>query len=309
MLLWTGVLDGASWVEARDLDADLIATCASLASGGLPIERALAGLMATAVTDASRFARMREQASRSGSRILRTVVALMASPERIPAVIGARSTAEAFWLAFDDDTAPDWAALEAIDGALVLCADHELNASTFAARVAASTGAHLYAVVSAALAALSGPRHGGASDRVEAVFRELEREAPDAADVPSAVAARVARGEGLVGYGHPLYTDGDPRYGELRQFADAVPLTDERRRTLARIDATNETARALGYGDPTLDVGLVALRMALGLPVGSAAALFAVGRTAGWIAHALEQSSSDQILRPRARYVGAPPHD
>jgi len=230
----------------------------------------------------------------------------MAADERVEAVLSARSTAEAVWTAFDGDT-PHWSVLEAIDGALVLCADHELNASTFAARVAASTGASLYAVVCAALAALSGPKHGGASDRVEAMLRELERETASLEDLPSAVAARLARGEGVVGYGHPLYTDGDPRYVALRRLCDSVPLSDAQRAAIARADAATETARRLGYGEPTLDVGLVSLRQALGLPSGTAAAIFAVGRVAGWIAHALEQSTSDTILRPRARYVGPPP--
>lgn len=306
MLLWTGTLDGAGWVEPEpDVEA-LAATARLLGDAGSPIERALAGVAAAAVRDDARFGRMREQVARSGSRILRTVVASMAPESRVAAVAAARSTAEAFWIALDAD-APDWAALEAIDGALVLCADHELNASTFAARVAASTGAGLYAVVSAALAALSGPRHGGASDRVEAMLRELEREAPSVDDLPAAVGARLARGEGVVGYGHPLYADGDPRYVELRRLCDAVPRSEARRAAVARVDAANETARRLGYGEPTLDVGLVSLRIALGLPPGAAAALFAVGRTAGWIAHALEQSGSDAILRPRARYVGPPP--
>jgi citrate synthase len=307
MLLWTGVLGGAGWVETAEIDVERLAACARLAAGGSPIERALAGLMASGVRDDTRFARMREQVAVSGSRVLRTVVALMAPESRVAAVVAARSTAEAFWLAFSEDSSPEWTEIEALDGALVLCADHELNASTFAARVTASTGANLYAVVSAALAALSGPKHGGASDRVEAMLRELEREAGALDALPAAVAARFARGDGVVGYGHPLYPHGDPRFVELRRLCDAVARSDAQRSALARVDAANETARRLGYGEPTLDVGLVALRAALGLPSGAAAALFAVGRTAGWIAHALEQSASEQLLRPRARYVGPPP--
>jgi citrate synthase len=307
MLLWTGTLGGAGWVEPGGLDVELLSEVARLGAAGSPIERALSGLMLAGTRDETRFAHMREQVARAGSRILRTVVALMAPEGRVGRVAAARSTAEAFWLAFADDDAPDWTVLEAIDGALVLCADHELNASTFAARVAASTGASLYAAVSAALATISGPKHGGASDRVEAMLRELEREAPDPAALSAAVAARLARGEGVVGYGHTLYPAGDPRYGELRRLCDTVPLADARREAIARLDAATDVARRLGYGEPTLDVGLVGLRMALGLPSGSGAAIFAVGRTAGWIAHALEQSETNQILRPRARYVGPPP--
>ena len=102
--------------------------------------------------------------------------------------------------------------LALLELALVLCADHELNASTFAARVAASTGADLYSCLSAALAAFSGPRHGLASEQVEV----LAREARDPANAAAAVSDRMRRGELLPGFGHALYPEGDPLYRKLR---------------------------------------------------------------------------------------------
>jgi citrate synthase len=138
-------------------------------------------------------------------------------------------------------------------------------------------------------------------------MREIEREAVDPVGVPAALAARLARGETLVEYGHPLYPEGDPRFPALRRLCDGLKLSRSSRAAITRVDALNDAARQLGFGAPTLDVGLVALRIALGLPAGSAAAVFAAGRTVGWIAHALEQSASPHILRPRARYVGVPP--
>jgi citrate synthase len=306
-LLWTGELGGATW-PAPNLDAKSIETLGRIAARGAPLERALAGIAAIGIGDAVRFAPMREQVARSGGRIVRAVVALMAPPPRARATLAASTTAEAVWTALAETEKPaDGVALAALDAALVLCADHELNASTFAARLAASTGTNLYAVVAAALAVLSGPRHGSASDRVEALMREIERESADPVGVPAALAARLARGETLVEYGHPLYPDGDPRFPALRRLCDGLKLTRSSRAAIARVDALNDAARQLGFGEPTLDVGLVALRIALGLPVGSAAAVFAAGRTVGWIAHALEQSASSHILRPRARYVGVPP--
>jgi citrate synthase len=186
----------------------------------------------------------------------------------------------------------------ALDAALVTSADHELNASTFAVRVAASTGADLYACMAAGLAALSGPRHGGACDRIEALVAETGR--PErAAEI---VRERFRRGETVPGFGHPLYPDGDPR-GRL--------LLDEARRLSGRpgpalrtLFALVEAMRRAEREAPTVDVGLVALSSALGLPGGTAAGLFAIGRTAGWIAHALEQRSAGFLLRPRARYIG-----
>jgi citrate synthase len=170
---------------------------------------------------------------------------------------------------------------------LVLTADHELNASTLAARCVASTGAPLAAVVSAALGALSGPRHGGAAARVEAMFHA--EKAGD--DWIMATAARLARGEELPGIGQPLYPDGDPR---------AVAI-------LYALSLTFPQARRLVRHRPNIDFALAAVATALGLPAGAALGLFVVGRTVGWIAHAIEQSDSGLLIRPRARYTGPRP--
>jgi citrate synthase len=182
----------------------------------------------------------------------------------------------------------------------VVSADHELNASTFAARVAASAGADLYACVGAALATVSGPRHGGACDRVEA----LVAEAGSPRRAAAVVHERARRGEAIPGFGHTLYPDGDPRARPL--FASAAALGRGRapmqrvQTVLALVDAVGEARREL----PSVECGLVAVTAALELPPGSAAALFALGRAAGWIAHALEQRAAGYLLRPRARYIG-----
>ena len=181
---------------------------------------------------------------------------------------------------------------------LVLLADHELNASTFVARCVASTGATPYAVVSGALAALSGRRHGGASASAEALLHEIvERDDPLAV-----MAARLARNEMLPGLGHPLYPDGDPRAATLLNAAmAAIPAS----RPL--IEAAVAAARQLVPQPPNVDFALAAATTALGLPQGTALAIFILGRTVGWIAHAIEQYQSDVLIRPRARYTGPRP--
>jgi citrate synthase len=185
----------------------------------------------------------------------------------------------------------------ALNTALVLGADHELNASTFAARVAASTGANVYGGVSAALASLSGPRHGGASDRVEALVAEIGE--PGKAE--RVVHERQRRGESIEGFGHPLYPDGDPRGAMLVQLAkELAPDSEPVRTCLALIDAM----QAGGAGAATIDVGLVALGLALDLPRGAAVGLFAIARSVGWVAHMLEQYEAGYLVRPRARYLG-----
>jgi citrate synthase len=180
-----------------------------------------------------------------------------------------------------------------IRAALVLSADHELNASTFATRVIASTGASLTASIAGGLAALSGPRHGGVTAQVEAWFDEIER----SGDPARAVADRVQRGDRLPGFGHPLYPEGDPRAGALLALLPRESLRD---RVIAAVDR-------IGGRPPNIDFALVALSRALGLPRGAAFTVFAIGRTVGWIAHALEQQADEKLIRPRARYAGPAP--
>jgi len=181
---------------------------------------------------------------------------------------------------------------------LVLLADHELNASTFVARCVASTAATPYAVVSAALSALSGRRHGGASARAEALLHEIaERGEPMAV-----MAARLARDEIIPGLGHPLYPEGDPRAQALLGAA-AVGLASARQ----SIESAGAAARTLIGQHPNIDFALATVTTALGLPVGAALSLFVVGRTVGWIAHAIEQYETGLLIRPRARYTGPRP--
>jgi citrate synthase len=184
-----------------------------------------------------------------------------------------------------------------LDRVLILCADHELNASTFAARVVASTGADLYACVTGALAALSGPQHGGASDRVEALLDEVAQ--PERAR--EVIAARDRRGDAIPGFGHRLYPDGDPRVDPMLASAREIAGASPRLRTLL---AVADAMRRAGREPPNLDFGLVAVVRALGLKRGTAAALFALGRCAGFVAHVLEQREAGYLIRPRAEYVG-----
>ncbi len=184
------------------------------------------------------------------------------------------------------------AAADPVRRALVLLADHELNASTFACRVAASTGASLAAAMLAGLAALSGPRHGGAAARVFALIDDAERQGPEAA-----LRAWAARGARPPGFAHPLYPDGDPRAKALFEAFDPAP----------GLLALKAAAEAHTGQPANVDFALAAMTRTLGLPREAPFCLFALGRSAGWIAHALEQVGSGTLIRPRARYVGPPP--
>ncbi len=189
---------------------------------------------------------------------------------------------------------------DVLRAALVLCADHELNVSSFTARCVASSGSHPYAVVGAGLAALEGPKHGGASIRAESMLASMRQARP----LRAAIAARVRRGEPIDGFGHPLYREGDPRARLLLELlGERCGKSAEYRFVTAFAKAAAETTGE----QPNVDFGLAATARALGLPAGSPFTLFAIGRTVGWLGHAIEQYATGQLIRPRARYVGAPP--
>jgi len=199
----------------------------------------------------------------------------------------------------DATLASAWGAPRSADlirAALIACADHELNVSTFTARCVASAGASPYNVAIAGLAALEGTKHGGATARVDAAWDALRR----TGDLRSAFAERLRRGEVIEGFGHPLYPGGDPRASLLLAM-----LPKGKAATFARELAA--AAKGVIGEAPTVDFALVALARTLGLPSGSALTLFAIGRTIGWIGHAIEQYEANAIIRPRAKYVGAPP--
>ncbi|MGL4290859.1 MAG: citrate/2-methylcitrate synthase [Phreatobacter sp.] len=182
---------------------------------------------------------------------------------------------------------------EIIRAAMVLLADHESNASAFAVRVIASTGASLTACLLGGLGALSGPLHGGTTSLVEILFEETER----VGDAVRVVEERLRRGDRLPGFGHPLYPGGDPRARALLALLPDDPVRE------ALLTAMDD----IGQRDPNIDFALVSACRSLRLAAGSSFALFALGRTVGWIAHALEQQQDGTLIRPRARYVGPRP--
>jgi citrate synthase len=175
---------------------------------------------------------------------------------------------------------------------LVLVADHELNASAFAARVAASTGASLSASALAGLATLSGPRHGGATVAVRTFAAEATQLGPRAA-----IANRLVEDRALPGFGHQLYPVDDPRAAALLERFKAPP----------ELQALRDAVQSVAGLAPNVDFALMAASQALRLPSDAPFALFLVARCAGWIAHAIEQGQADTLIRPRARYVGPEP--
>lgn len=260
-----------------------------LAPVGPPgIAAAMQGLAVAAMRDPRAHGRRPEAMARTGAVITQVIARAFGAGGSGP---------------LDQALANGWGrpeAVPAIRAALILAADHELNASTFVVRCVASTRATLYNAVIAGLAALQGPRHGGQTLQVAAFLDEAGR----AISPEQAVADRLARGEPLPGFGHPLYASGDARARGIlnavdKAGGDAAMTGFARRIAAAALDMTGEA--------PNIDFALVTLARAFGLPDHAPMGLFATGRSVGWIAHALEQYGDGRLIRPRARYVGEEP--
>ena len=187
--------------------------------------------------------------------------------------------------------------LDALRAALVLLADHELAASTLAARVAASVRADPYAVVATGLGAVGGALHGGASLGAETMLAAAQ----DAAGVPRVVGELLRRGERVPGFGHFVYRGGDPRAGLLLAMVrSAVPASPR----LAVVDSVLAEMHRRALPEPNIDFALAVLASCAGMIRGAGEVIFAVARTAGWLAHALEEYTARTPLRPRAVYTG-----
>ncbi|HVT51876.1 MAG TPA: citrate/2-methylcitrate synthase [Dongiaceae bacterium] len=183
-------------------------------------------------------------------------------------------------------------AADALRVALVLLADHELNASTFAARVAASTGASLSACALAGLSALSGPLHGGAAAALDALLQDAARNSAE-----RAVRQWLDLGRAIPGFGHALYPLGDPRATLLlARVAPTAPFV-----------ALRDAVERLIGEPPNIDFALAAFVARHRLPADAPFVIFAQARLAGWLAHAIEQATTGKLIRPRARYIGRMP--
>jgi len=298
-LLWSGVLPGSEprW-QVAGVGVRVASLTALLPAAAPPLLTLALAVPALGAADPGRFdAATGPETARARALIFRMAALAGAGLDaaQVRLAWSEPDVAGALLVSLGVTATPRARAL--MNRALVLCADHELNASAFAVRVAASAGADLYACVSAGLAALSGPRHGGVVERVEALIGAVGR--PERAR--EVVHDRARRGEEVPGFGHPLYPAGDPRGALLLAAAGEHAPRSPRLRAIQAIVAA---MREAGREPPSLDMGLASTGAALGLPPRTSAAIFAVGRAAGWLAHALEQRAAGFLLRPRARYVG-----
>jgi citrate synthase len=293
-LIWTGdeAMAPALFPPERSGHSRHIRNFVDSVAGLTPVEVFQVLLPVAAAEDPAAYDLRSGAVARTGARILRLITDVAAG-ESVPGLAG---TLQRGW-------SPDDPGAETLLGsALVFCMDHELPVSTFAARCVASSEASPYAVVLAGLAALGGVKHGGEIELALGFLREVEV----AGDARAVISGRLRRGERIPGFGHSLYPEGDPRGANLlRLTAGAYPESS----TVALSESVVGEMLRLMDERPTIDFALATVARTLELPSGGAVALFALGRTVGWIGHAIEQYKSGSLIRPRARYVGEQPRD
>jgi citrate synthase len=287
-LLWNIADSNPFSVRNMPVMTQPLATVATALASHTALTRAISMVAIAGEEDPGAFNRSVLGRAETGARVMRLATAAILKTQPSPEPIH-RQIAQA-WV-------PGNRAAEAlIRRALVLLAEHELNASAYTVRCAVSTGLNLYDATTAGLAALKGPLHGGAGPLAARLVRGLVE-----GDLASNIREKTALGERFPGFGHAVYDNNDPRaetlLDALRQAGADERLT---------VEAPKRIREATGLF-PTIDYALAVLTHMLGLPVGHEMAIFAIARTAGWIAHAIEQQDAGMLIRPRARYIGPAP--
>jgi citrate synthase len=312
-LLWTGFFgaaDAVPWRATSEAVAVGTAAQAALPAGTLPLERLQVIVPALAATDPLRLQLDPPAVVAAARGMIAGLVDCLPIAETSPGSGATRNSGTARNSAAGRGQSiaerlaarlcprPDQPGLTAtMQAALVLLADHELAASTLAARVAASVRADPYAVVATGLGAVGGALHGGASLGAELMLAA----ASEPADAGRVVGDLLRRGERIPGFGHFVYRTGDPRAVKLLSMVRDLAPDSPR---LAIVDAVLAETRRRALPAPNIEIALAALADVAGLIRGAGEAVFAVARCAGWLAHALEEYARDTPIRPRGIYTG-----
>jgi citrate synthase len=234
---------------------------------------------------------------------------------RAPVAARGATSHAAYFLELLEGKAPSRDVARVLDLVLTLHADHELNASTFAARVGVATLTDLHAAIVAAVATLKGPRHGGANEDVLAMLLEIGEPGRAESYIESRLGARAGlsrqeRGNPKVrvpGFGHRVYRVDDARARVLRGMAKSMAEATGRQKLFEVAERVYDAMRARTTLPVNVDFFSAVVYDALGIPPDFCTSIFAVGRVAGWCAHALEQYADNRLIRPRADYIGAAP--
>jgi citrate synthase len=243
---------------------------------------------------------------RKAERLLAQLPVVMAARHRlkqgkepVPPESGRSLASNCLYMLFRSDPPPSH--IKAMDVSLILYAEHEYNASTFTARVIVSTLADLHSAIAGAIGALKGPLHGGANEKVLDVLKHVGKKE----NAEAWVRAALARKEKIMGFGHRVYKEGDPRAVYLRELCGQLAKETGNEDLEATADVMERVIWEEKKLPPNLDWPSARLYHYMGLPVELYTPLFVLSRVAGWSAHVIEQLDNNRLIRPRARYIGS----
>jgi citrate synthase len=313
-LLWNGDLPSRAQldeltrqlVEARPLPGPVMDLLHAFPKDARPMHVLRTAVSALGMYDPEAEEKSMESNRRKAVRLTAQIPTIVAAYHRIRngkepvAPTGENSTARNFLTMLHDD-APTETAEKALDIAFILHADHELNASTFTARVVAATLADFYGATTSAVASLAGPLHGGANEEVVKTLDEVGN--PDRA--VSYVHEQLAAHKKISGFGHRVYKAEDPRATHLREMARQVCEESGHETMFLTLRAMEDTMLRERNIHSNVDFYSGTVYRALGIPDDLFTSVFAISRMSGWAAHILEQYGNNRIIRPRAEYTGA----
>ncbi|HEX6880740.1 MAG TPA: citrate synthase [Terriglobales bacterium] len=313
-LLWFGKLPTRTelqefrlqLVRERKLDAQIISLIRQAPRHALPMDVLRTIVSALAFFDPEEKSNDAEANVRKSVRVTSQIAMIVAAYDRIrkglPLVEPDRTLSHAGnFLYMLNGEVPSETATRALDIALILHADHELNASTFAARVTAATLSDMHSAITSAIGALKGPLHGGAN---EAVFLILQQISDSGADPVEFVKGMLAQKKKIPGFGHRVYTTEDPRATHLRQMSHDLGYSSGQSKWFETSRRIEEYINAEKKLNANVDFYSASTYHTLGIDIDLFTPIFAVSRISGWTAHVMEQLNDNRLIRPRAEYVG-----
>ena len=313
-LLWNGMLPTRGELkelherlaEERKLDASIINLLRTAPRHALPMDVLRTAVSALAMYDAEEKSNDREANVHKAIRITSQIAMIVCAYDRIrkgkSVVEPDRSlTHAANFLLMLNGERPSATAERALDIALILHADHELNASTFAARVTAATLSDMHSAVTSAIGALKGPLHGGAN---EAVFQILQAIDQSGADPVDYIKGMLAQKKKIPGFGHRVYHSEDPRATHLRKMSRDLGQSSGQAKWFDISQKIEAFVKADKKLNANVDFYSASTYHTLGIEVDLFTPVFAVSRVSGWTAHVIEQLDDNRLIRPRAEYIG-----
>jgi citrate synthase len=324
-LLWFGELPSSSeraafaarLAEARALPAPVLDLLRRLPRDCHPLDALRTAVSLAAAADPDVRSNEPDANLRKAGRLMSLVPATVAAWQRLrtgrePVAARPGGSHAAHFLTLLDDREPSAEVARVLDVILTLHADHEFNASTFAARVAVATVADLHSAIVAAISTLKGPRHGGANEDVLAMLLAIGEPERAEAFVEARLGARAALSKRersdpkarMPGFGHRVYKVDDARARVLRGMAKSMAEATGRGNLFEVAERLYDAMKARTSLPVNVDFFSAVVYDALGIPPDFCTSIFAVGRVAGWCAHAMEQYADNRLIRPRADYVG-----